>query len=478
MRFGIPLATQRMKMPIIPDSTLGANRFLIDAAPIRHVLTIALCAFASVAILAVVIVKVDIYAVAQARIQPTGRSKVIQPIESGSVSKILVFNGAHVHAGDAVLELDSTDSTADRDDGATQLNALDAEIMRREAAITTVTRHDFGATAPLFDSVVDPTARRRAESVYLADKAFLRATLADLDSKIAAGVVRSKSLEATIAEQAKVAQHAEQLVAMWQTGRDKGFTSEANLVSYKQAYERELASLSVLKGQMMDARSSLQELHSEKTDVIAKFIDDNSMALLAAQTSREQVKQRLIKATTKLDHTRLTAPVDGTVQELATTTIGQVVAPGQPLMTIVPEEATFEVEALVLNNDIGFVELGQHVILKVETFPYTTYGTFTGTVTRISRDAVDGRDALPSANNSVLVASAQSGAVSPTPQMQSLVYPVTIALDRTYVTIDGNKVPLSAGMRATAEIRTGTRRAVDYLLAPIKRAVSESAHER
>ena len=92
--------------------------------------------------------------------------------------------------------------------------------------------------------------------------------------------------------------------------------------------------------------------------------------------------QELIKAQSKSDRTRLRAPIAGTVQQLTVTTIGQVVAGGQSLLTIVPLEGPIEIEAMIANKDIGFVESGQSVTVKIEAFSFTRYGTFDGVVAK------------------------------------------------------------------------------------------------
>ena len=136
-----------------------------------------------------------------------------------------------------------------------------------------------------------------------------------------------------------------------------------------------------------------------------------------------------MKASTKHERTRIAAPLTGTVQQLAVNTVGQVVSPGQALMTIVPFDTAIEIEALIQNLDIGFVEPGQTAVVKIEPFPFTRYGTVDGTVTRVSRDAVDEREASALSDPK---SSAKPQSYSP-PELsrgQNLVFPATIALAR------------------------------------------------
>ena len=164
---------------------------------------------------------------------------------------------------------------------------------------------------------------------------------------------------------------------------------------------------------------------------------------------------------------QLKAPIDGTIQQLAVATVGQVVAIGQSLLTVVPLDAPIEVEAMIANKDTGFVEAGQPAIIKVEAFPITRYGTIAASVAKVSRDAVDERDAtnLSDAANAAKVQQGPSGQPSRT---QNLVFPATVRPALKTINIDGKDVALTPGIAVTVEIKTGQRRAIDYLLSPLR----------
>jgi hemolysin D len=198
--------------------------------------------------------------------------------------------------------------------------------------------------------------------------------------------------------------------------------------------------------------------------------------LADSERKADHLKGELVKATTKHERTRLTAPIAGTVQQLAVTTVGQVVSLGQPLMTIVPVGAPIEIEALIQNKDIGFVEVGQKAVVKVESFPFTRYGTVEGTVIKVSRDAVDDREA--SALSDPKASSRQQSTAADFAKKQNLVFPATIALSKTVIKVDGKDIPLSPGMAVTIEVLTGKRRALDYILSPLREVASSSGHER
>jgi len=154
-----------------------------------------------------------------------------------------------------------------------------------------------------------------------------------------------------------------------------------------------------------------------------------------------------------------------------------VVESGQSLLTIVPLEVPLEIAATIANRDIGFVEVGQPAVVKVDAFPFTRYGTIEGTVARVSRDAVDERDAteLSDAANAARPQGAPSSAPART---QSLVFPAAISLNQRSIDVGGKDIALTPGLSVTVEIKTGRRRAIDYLLSPLSEVVSQAGKER
>ena len=172
--------------------------------------------------------------------------------------------------------------------------------------------------------------------------------------------------------------------------------------------------------------------------------------------AREQIGQyapQVAKTGQRDQLMQLRAPVDGTVQQLAIHTVGGVVTPAQALMAIVPSEESLEVEATVLNKDIGFVKPGQRATVKVESFPYTRYGYLEGIVETVSHDAAQD-------------------------EQLGLVFPARVRLAGASLQIDGVEVGLTPGMALSVEIKTGKRRVIDYLLSPLRQHAGEALRER
>ena len=174
--------------------------------------------------------------------------------------------------------------------------------------------------------------------------------------------------------------------------------------------------------------------------------------------------QQLAAAAHKAEQTVLTAPIDGTVQQLAVHTVGGVVTPAQALLVVAPDEGPVLVEATVDNKDIGFVHAGQDVAVKVQTFEFTRYGLLHGHVVDVSRDRVGERDAGP----------ARQAETKATDQPRDDGHPrepgyvAHIALDRVRMMVDGREEAVSPGMAVTAEIKTGRRSVISVLAVAVE----------
>jgi hemolysin D len=451
-------------------------------SPIRVAMMCAICALFSILAAAAWLLSIDIHAVAHGRIQSVGRSKIVQSLDAGQIISIDVQEGAHVRAGDILLRLDPTEVMASRDEYARQRDEYAAEIARRRVAID-VAQHGDDLPVPKIPFPVGTVAtlQAREELALAAGLLQLRSKLTSLDSKIAESAAQKQSLQQTMSAQAELLKTLQERLDMREELRHKTWETAASVMDAKETLYRETTSMVEHTGQWAQADAAIASIVREKAEEKAKFINDNTEAMAASEAKMDDAEQELIKASAKAGRASIPAPIDGVVQELAVTTMGQVVTSGQQLMTVVPTDEPIEVEALVSNVDIGFVRVGQAAAIKIDTFPFGIYGTIPGSVSRVSRDAVDARDAreaLPTAAAAATPTEAAGAAATSTPQTQNLVFPVTVLLDRTAMVVDGTSIALSPGMTCEIEIVTGKRRVIDYLLSPLRETSSQAIHER
>ena len=226
-----------------------------------------------------------------------------------------------------------------------------------------------------------------------------------------------------------------------------------SLLEQESKYIQAKNDLASQQSTLQQIAQAIKQAEDERTLNTQTIKRDTLDVLRQANEQIGQLEPEAAKAEQRKQLLTLTAPVDGTVQQLAMHTIGGVVTAAQPIMVIVPSEDKLEIEAIVPNKDIGFVQVGQDVVVKIESFPYTRYGYLTGKVKTVSFDAVENKDL-------------------------GLVYTAIVSLDKDTLNIEGKPVRLDAGMNATAEIKTGKRSVISYLLSPLQTKVDESLRER
>ena len=304
----------------------------------------------------------------------------MQPLEAGKVVAISVENGATVNAGDVLLELDPTETTADREALARDLEAANGEAARRIGAIAAA---DSEALRPLpitFDAGVGEQVRRRETAVLAADLAQLRSAIASSQAQLAEKQATKQRLGASIDARQKLIALSKERVEMRKEIDARGAGSRAMIIEALQQYETHVTTDESERGQLIELDAAMASLKRKFEETVTQFIADQTQKLSDIERKRDRLVQELVKAQSKKDRTQLRAPISGTVQQLSVTTVGQVVASGQSLLTVVPLDGPIEVEAMITNKDIGFVEAGQPAVIKVEAFPFTRYGTINASV--------------------------------------------------------------------------------------------------
>lgn len=446
-------------------------------APLASLMIAIICAFFAAAAVWSYYGQIDVIAVAQGKVQPIGRIKTVQSARPGRVMTLAVDDGAKVKAGDVLFQLDPRAAIAEKDAVTAELSSYEAEIVRRRAAIQGA-RTDLTAlvVAADFPDSISPSIRDSKRRALEADFSALKANLAKLTADLTQKTAEKSRLAATIAAQRDLLAILQERVDMRAKMETANIGSRASVIDADETLATQKATLAQETGQLGEISANLDVIRGQMDAAVKSFIADNAEKLDEAERQVSIFRQRLARADLELDQTTIRSPIDGVVQSSALTTIGQVVNPGDELMRVVPEDAGLEIECYLPNKDIGFVKPGQSAVLKIESFPFTRYGTIEATVTRVAKDAIPEPDAnLAEADPTrTKLAGKRSGA----DRLQNLVYPVTLRPSRLSLDVDGSKVPLRAGMALTVEIKTGERRLIDYVLSPIQQVQTEALRER
>lgn len=411
--------------------------------------------------------KVDIVASSEGKIVPNGRTKLIQPFETGVVRAIHVHDGQRVRAGESLIELDPTMTGAEQDHLKGDLTAAQLDVARLKAALSdgdslAAFHPPEGATAAQVEMhrqfLISQTSEQSAKLSEL-DRQALQKTAER--QTVAANITKLQATIPLLQERADTRKYLS----------DKGLGSKLVYLTEEQDLVGQQQDLLIQQSKMNEADAAFAALKETRNRTAAEFRRTTYDELAKAEQKAAGIAQDVIKAQRRTSLQELTAPVDGIVQQLAVHTVGGVVTPAQPLAVIVPTGSQLEIEATLANDDVGFVHEGQDVEIKVHTFNFTRYGLLHGRVLSVSFDAVqrDGGEQKPREQD------AKEGGQQ---QGQDLVYVARISLDRQQMEADGRSYDLGPGMAVTAEVKTGSRRIIGYLLSPIAKYKHDVLRER
>ena len=388
----------------------------------------------------------DMVAVAQGKIIPSGYSKIIQPLESGVIAAIHVRDGQIVQRGDPLIDLNTTVNGADRERVINEYNAAKIDALRLRALIAG--KNTF---------VAPPDANPQ----YVAlQQQMLRDQFAEFQAKVEAAkqVIdqRKAALEGTkenITRLKATVPIENERAATYKKLLEDQYVSKMDYLQFEQQRIDRQQELAGQKQKIIQDSAALSEAEKNYRVLESEFQHTRQSELSDAETKAASLSQEVVKAGQKTDFQKLTSPIDGVVQQLAVHTVGGVVTPAQQLLVVVPQESPIEVEAWLENKDIGFVNSGQPVQIKVETFPFTIYGVIDGKVMTVSNDAIQ-------------------------QEKGGLVYSTRVSMARSTMQVEQKNVNLTPGMAVTVEIKTGTRRAIEYFLSPLLKSAQESIRER
>lgn len=440
------------------------------ASPTGRTLAYTIMALFTIALAWACLGKVDIVATAKGKVVPSGRSKVIQPFETGVVRAIHVHDGQTVKAGQTLIELDPTMDEAELKHYQSDLMASELDVARLQA--------ELSGGDPLANFKPPPGAPAGLVAVQ---RRFLLEQVAEQNAKILVldrqrqqKVDEQATTQATIGKLQATLPILQERMEIRKTLFEHSTGSRANYLEILQPYVEEQHDLDVQQHHLLETTAAIAAIDEQRQETIAEFERERYSDLVEAERKARGLSDDVTKARRRAALQQLKAPVDGTVQQLAVHTVGGVVTPAETLLVLVPTDSPIEIEADVLNRDIGFVHAGEKAQIKVDAFDFNRYGLLHGTVASISPDAIEYQrpESKPDTN------AQDPNNDSSQPPNQELLYAAHVVPDRSQMMIDGRPVNLEPGMAVTVEIKTGRRRIISYLLSPLMRYQEDALRER
>ncbi len=488
---GAAPAKLRSMLKLVPDSRGADERAFLPAAleiietpasPAGRSIGWLIAAAAVTAVIWASVSKIDIIATAPGRIIPVGRTKILQPFQAGIVRAIEVADGDHVRAGQPLIILDPTSAKADAKRVEQDLMDLELDRARLEglravlASDTPPILRDVPAGATP-DEVEAANAQMQQQALEEAGK------IADIDQQIAEKQSEVQQAAATIAKVQTDKPFLAQVAGMRTTLLHDEVGSKLDWLNAEQQLADTGPDIEQAQAQQKAAQASVAALQQQRAETQAEYATGVLNDLAQAEQKIGDSTQDLVKADQDVTLTTLRAPISGTVQQLMVHTIGGIVTPAQALLTIVPDNQQLMVEASIQNQDIGFVHVGQEAQVKIAAFDFTRYGAIKGKVMSISHDVEDQTpyqppqdDGYTQVNSTFVPQQAQSN--SSATQRQAPEYVAHILLSRDELKTSQGMAQLEPGMAVTADIKTGRRRVIDFLLSPFTYRIEEAGHER
>jgi hemolysin D len=445
-------------LPVILEfespSTAIANAPMPPTA--RHIIWVVSSMFAA-AVAAMSLIPIDKVVTAQGRIVSKAPTLVVQPLDAAIVRSIEVHDGEAVHAGQVLAQLDPTFAVADVDALVAQVASLQAQVSRLQAE---------AEGKPFTYTGLDPNLSLQA--------AIFGQRKAEYDYKIENYVQKVNGLIASIARANSDA---------------TGYRSRLEVASKVEGMRRELERLQVgsklntlsaadnrvemernlhyAEETANSAQRDLSAMVAERDGYVQSWHADISDKLSDATGKLSDARESLNKAQLHRQLVELRADRDATVLTVAKVSVGSVLQPGQQFITMVPADAPLEVEANIAGRDDGFVNVGDTVAVKFDTFPYHQYGLAYGTVRTISADSFDSQDEQRN----------PTGMVPLPTNTTDLFYRARIAIDRVALHDTPPDFRIMPGMPTTADIKVGKRTVLTYLLGRVLPVASEGMRE-
>ena len=440
---------------------------ILESPPSKfaHILMLVICLFFIISLLWSWFSFIETEAVATGKVVPVGKVKNIQSLVLGRVEEILVKEGEYVKEGQLLIKLDPTESEVDIQQVTAQLLQNELSYARLTLLLDASNSHETGTPNlrqwirtrgnPTLLQDISPSAEEWVRQQKLLDYDFLsflskdHALLEEIKQKKASiNAINAEIRRLNILD--PLHKSNEQAI---HSLMEQGHVSRVDWLNAKEKQVDFSQQLEVQKSRRVEALATLSASQSEHDSFHKEFRQARMERLNEHSDKIEELKLSFIKAKEHDQNSYITAPVSGTVQQLSVFSDGSVVQPGSTLLNIIPDGSILEIEAMVENKDIGFIQKGMPVDIKFEAFPYTYFGYLKGEVTQISTDSVDAKE-------------------------MGMVYPVYIKLDRDSLNVNGIEQPIRVGMSVTAELEIGDRRLLEYFMEPFFRYRNETLTER
>ena len=439
--------SQKIDSDFLPDYEYALRA---RTARFAHILTLGVCAFCLIFLIWAHFAKLEEVTRGDARVVPSSKIQVVQNLEGGILAELAVHDGQIVQKGDVLLRIANTSAKSQYRDSRTQYLTLEAMIARLKAEIADKT--------PQFPQEVlteAPTVAHSEQALYDSQLDQFKSNIAVLSDQLVQKqqeIAGLQSKQQTLSRSLDLAKQERDMTAPLVAN---GAASKLELVKLERG-------LTDLQGQIDDVKISIPQAEAARNEAqkriqekTATFHSDAQAELNKHTAELAALSQQIFAQHDRVTRTEVRSPVRGTIKDVKVTTIGEVIKPGEDLVEIVPLEDTLLVKAKVRPADVAFLHPGQPAMVKITAYDFSIYGGLKAQVEDISADTI--KDDTPNGGT---------------------FFRVTLRTEKNSLGKGDKPLPIIPGMTASAEILTGQKSVLDYLLKPLLKARDEALHER
>jgi len=393
--------------------------------------------------------EIDALTRGQGKVIPSHQVQIIQNLEGGIVSEILVEEGDNVKKGDILVKIDDTGFLSSYEESQLRYNELQAKTIRLLAEST---GKPFKVSKKIRKK--SPKLIHYEESLYKSNKAQLQNNILIYTRRLRQKRNELKEARSKLHELRNNYKLISKEVELNRALVKSKIVSEVEFLKLQREKNNIKSDMKAVELSIPRLKSIIEEQKDNIKEVKYKFHNAAKEAFNEARAEMSRIESSNIAREDKVKRTFVRSPVNGTIKQILINTIGGVVKPGMDIIEIVPTQDNLIVEAKIRPADIAFLYPGQKAIVKFSAYDFAIYGSLTGVITHISADTiVDDVD-------------------------KKSYYQVRIKTDKNYLGNKNKKLNIIVGMTATVDIVTGKKTVLDYILKPILRARENVWSER
>jgi len=421
----------------------------VESLPLStHAILWVTAAFVLVAVIWANFATLDEVARAEGRVIPSSQVQVVQNLEGGILTQVLVKAGESVSAGQMLLLLDDTRFASSLGEGKLTTKALEARIARLQAEIDNIPftpMPDFPAEHAMLlqDEVLLYNSRQ--EELHSA-----LGILSQQKTQYQQGLAELRASENKLAKNAALAR---QELELTEPLVESGAVSQVELLRLQAAVNDMLGQLEEARLSIPGAEAAVAEANQKINERRQQFVSAAQAELNEARTELGRLQISNVALEDRVNRTAVRSPVDGTINQVLVNTVGAVIQPGMDLVEIVPANDTLLIEARIRPSDIAFIHPGQKATVKLTAYDFAIYGGLDAVLELISADSI-------------------------TDERGEHFFKIQVRTQQNHLGTDDNPLPIIPGMVATVDIMTGHKTVMDYILKPLKRAQAAALSER